>query len=631
FRLSSFDETFRPSPILASFFFIMQKCLRLRTLYSTRPYIASNPLLFSLNQRYPSHVRRQELFALKDLQARSFAFSTIPRFILHAMRIPVAGVTVGVGGLTYANYKLNAMASKSSDLLSSISDGVKSVFGTVTDGLSKFDVELQVPKFLADIFPTNSRSSLSPSSNQIDSDKPSGEKDDDEDDDDGKSLRKKSGVARDDQFMNLTKKLIEVRNILTSIDHEEGLKLPSIVVIGSQSSGKSSVLEAIVGHEFLPKGSNMVTRRPIELTLIHTPKSKEEYGEFPQLGLGKIHDFSHIQQTLRDLNLAVPESECVSNKPIELRIYSSNVPDLTLIDLPGYIQISNKNQPETLKDKIVELCEQYIREPNIILAVCAADVDLANSEALKAGRKVDPLGLRTLGVITKMDLVEPEIGAAILRNTDYPLHLGYIGVVCKPPASIKNKKNITSALIRHEDQFFRSNYVYSQRGIQVGIGTLRKKLMEVLEEGMAKSLFSIVGAVQKELEESRYQFKVQYNDRRITAESYVAETIDSIKHNFKNFAHSFGKPQVRHEVRSMLEQKVMDLCAELYWTDNNIVDLPKASIDELYWKYKLDMSSAALTKSGIGRTSTQLVVGVLMANMEKIALMEPLNNHPEIS
>ncbi|CAG8577586.1 8482_t:CDS:2, partial [Cetraspora pellucida] len=503
------------------------------------------------------------------------------------MRIPVAGVTVGVGGLTYANYKLNAMASKSSDLLSSISDGVKSAFGTVTDGLSKFDVELQVPKFLADIFSTNSRSST-PSSNQIESDKPRFIKKDDPSDPSG-----------------------------------NGLKLPSIVVIGSQSSGKSSVLEAIVGHEFLPK--------PIELTLIHTPKSKEEYGEFPQLGLGKIHDFSHIQQTLRDLNLAVPESECVSNKPIELRIYSSNVPDLTLIDLPGYIQISNKNQPGTLKDKIVELCEQYIKEPNIILAVCAADVDLANSEALKAGRKVDPLGLRTLGVITKMDLVEPEIGAAILRNTDYPLHLGYIGVVCKPPASIKNKKNITSALIRHEDQFFRSNYVYSQRGIQVGIGTLRKKLMEVLEEGMAKSLFSIVGAVQKELEESRYQFKVQYNDRRITAESYVAETIDSIKHNFKNFAHSFGKPQVRHEVRSMLEQKVMDLCAELYWTDNKIVDLPKVSIDELYWKYKLDMSSAALTKSGIGRTSTQLVVGVLMANMEKIALMEPLNNHPEIS
>ncbi|CAG8776912.1 7556_t:CDS:2, partial [Acaulospora morrowiae] len=256
------------------------------------------------------------------------------------------------------------------------------------------------------------------------------------------------------------------------------------------------------------------------------------------------------------------------------------------------------------------------------------DVDLANSEALKSARKVDPLGLRTIGVVTKMDLVEPENGAAILRNTDYPLHLGYIGVVCKPPAKRNNQKNISAALMQHEEEFFRSNYIYSQRGVQVGTGNLRRKLMEVLEESMAKSLFSIVGAVQLELEEARYQFKVQYNDRRITAESYVAETIDSIKHNFKDFSHSFGKPQVRHEVRTMLEQRVLDLCAELYWTDNKIMDLQKASADDLYWQYKLDMISAALTKSGIGRTSTQLVVDVLMANMEKLASMDPLNNHP---
>jgi dynamin-like GTPase MGM1, mitochondrial len=60
-------------------------------------------------------------------------------------------------------------------------------------------------------------------------------------------------IQHDEQFMMLTKKLIEIRSILLSIDHNETLKLPSIVVVGSQSSGKSSVLEAIVGHEFLPK------------------------------------------------------------------------------------------------------------------------------------------------------------------------------------------------------------------------------------------------------------------------------------------------------------------------------------------------------------------------------------------
>ncbi|KAI8638285.1 P-loop containing nucleoside triphosphate hydrolase protein [Parasitella parasitica] len=434
--------------------------------------------------------------------------------------------------------------------------------------------------------------------------------------------------VQDEQLMMLTKKLIEIRSILMSIDHNETLKLPSIVVIGSQSSGKSSVLEAIVGHEFLPKGSNMVTRRPIELTLIHTPHQDEEYGEFPDLGLGKIFDFKKIQKTLMDLNMAVSESECVSDKPIELRVYSPNVPDLTLIDLPGYIQISNRNQPETLKNKIEDLCEKYIRGPNIILAVCSANVDLANSPALKASRKWDPLGLRTIGVITKMDLVPPQVGAAILRNTDYPLHLGYIGVVCKAPENMADT-NMTRALVKNEESFFRSHLIFNQRDIQVGTSTLRHKLMNVLEQSMGKSLYSIVDAVQRELEEARYQFKVQYNDRRVTAESYVAETMDCLKHDFKDFANNFGKPQVRHEVRTMLEQRVLDICAEQYWCDPKIAELPKASSEDIYWLYKVDFASAALTKSGIGRSTTQLVVDVLMNNMERLANAESFSCHPE--
>ncbi|CAJ0833955.1 9450_t:CDS:2 [Entrophospora sp. SA101] len=638
---------------------IMRKTMASASTLLTTSFIKNTSgLMFSGSHNYRLIQVNHKKFALvrTDLQIRSFSVYSVPRFVFHAMRIPAAGFTLGVGGLTYANYKFNGKSNifyeqnENSEILGSLTNGVKSAIGSI-GGLTNMNVGIEIPGFVKNMFSKNPTQSKSSSNSfKADSDRPkfikkedegdsesssggNSEKDNDENDgeDSGAHKNKRGIPAQDDEFMVLTKKLIEVRNILMSIDHKEALKLPSIVVIGSQSSGKSSVLEAIVGHEFLPKGSNMVTRRPIELTLIHTSKSKEEYGEFPQLGLGKIHDFLHIQQTLRDLNLAVPESECVSNKPIELRIYSPNVPDLTLIDLPGYIQVTNKNQPETLKEKIVELCEQYIREPNIILAVCSADVDLANSEALKASRKVDSLGLRTIGVITKMDLVEPEIGASILRNTDYPLHLGYIGVVCKPLENKNNQKNITSALMQREDQFFRSNYVYSQRGIQIGTGTLRRKLMEVLEENMAKSLFSIVSAVQSELEEARYQFKVQYNDRRMTAESYVAETIDSIKHNFKDFAHSFGKPQVRNEVRAMLEQRVLDLCAELYWTDKRIVDLPKTPPDDLYWQYKLDMSSATLTKSGIGRTSTQLVVDVLMANMEKLASMEPLNHHPDTS
>ncbi|KAJ3071693.1 dynamin-like GTPase mgm1 [Podochytrium sp. JEL0797] len=429
----------------------------------------------------------------------------------------------------------------------------------------------------------------------------------------------------DQDLMVLTKKLIEVRNLLKTVNNKSNLQLPSIVVIGSQSSGKSSVLEAIVGHEFLPKGNNMVTRRPIELTLIHAGDSKEEYGEFPQLGLGKISDFRKIQKTLTDLNLAVPDSECVSSNPIELRIYSPNVPDLTLVDLPGYIQIHSRHQPPTLKQKIADLCDMYIRENNIILAVCAADVDLANSEALRASRKADPSGNRTIGVITKMDLVDPNDGVAKLKNPDFPLQLGYIGVVCKGAGSTGGPGQ---ALIRAEDNYFKKNPEYRQANTSVGTPVLRNRLMKVLEEHMGRGLYRIVDQVEKELDDARYQFKVHYNDRKISPESYVAEAMDSLKTRFKAFTKEFGKPQVREQVRTMLEERIRDISDEVYWSDPRIQQLPKLCADPA-WATRLDLTSASLTKSGIGRASVQHVIDTLLENMEQMLSTEQFKYHPE--
>lgn len=478
-------------------------------------------------------------------------------------------------------------------------------------------------------------------------------------DEDGHGSHKPANST--EELMLLTRKLIEVRNILKSVDHEsDSLTLPSIVVIGSQSSGKSSVLEAIVGHEFLPKGSNMVTRRPIELTLIHEENKSGrdhvvEYGEFPGLGTGRITDFSQIQKTLFDLNMAVPAEECVSDAPIELRIHSPHVPDLTMIDLPGYVQIASMDQPEALREKISGLCDKYIQEPNIILAVCSADVDLANSPALRASRKVDPLGLRTIGVITKMDLVAPEDGAALLNNNKYPLALGYVGVVCKSGLFTRFRSkghdsdgegNISSAVLRQEDDYFsahREHFKAPGRGRNAGVepmvgtDTLRRRLMSVLEESMGSSLHTISSAVRMELEEASYQFKVQYNDRSITAESYVAETMDALKLQFKEFASSFGKPEVRALLKQALDDKVMDILAQIYWTDSRAPELSqlgdnrKLAPEDLdrYWQHKLDASSGALTKSGIGRTSTQLVVDAIRTQVERLAQTEPFNHHPE--
>lgn len=453
-------------------------------------------------------------------------------------------------------------------------------------------------------------------------------------------------VANDDQMMILTKKMIEIRGILQRVGQSSTLTLPSIVVIGSQSSGKSSVLEAIVGHAFLPKGSNMVTRRPIELTLVNTPGSKEEYGEFPDLGLRRITDFSSIQRTLTELNLAVPDSECVSDDPIHLTVYSPNVPDLSLIDLPGYIQVVGQNQPLQLKQKIAELCDKYIQPPNVILAISAADVDLANSTALRASRRVDPRGERTIGVVTKMDLVDPRRGASILNDTQYPLRLGYVGVVSKAPITQGLFKmgptDLLSTITKQENSFFSSHPLEfgPEAGVDVGTTTLRKKLMHVLEQTMSSSLQSTSDAIRQELEEATYEFKVQYNDRPLSAESYLAESLDAFKHSFKQFSEGFGRHEMRELLKHELDQKVLDLLAARYWNKpienlaaarpdlDNIADLPKADPDSIYWRRQLDASTSALTKLGVGRLGTTVVASSIQGQIDNLVNQSSFAHHP---
>lgn len=453
-------------------------------------------------------------------------------------------------------------------------------------------------------------------------------------------------AARDDQMMMLTKKMIEIRNILQVVGQSSALVLPSIVVIGSQSSGKSSVLEAIVGHEFLPKGSNMITRRPIELTLVNTPDAQTEYGEFPALGLGKITDFGSIQQILTDLNLAVPAADCVSDDPIQLSIYSPDVPDLSLIDLPGYIQVSGLDQPPELKQKIADLCDKYIQPPNVILAISAADVDLANSTALRASRRVDPRGERTIGVVTKMDLVEPVRGASILSDRRYPLRLGYVGVVSRVPQASglfsRGDGNIMTTITRNENAFFSAHPLEfgPESELAIGTTTLRKKLMHVLEQTMAASLQGTSDAIQQELEQTTYEFKVQYNDRPLSAESYLAGSLDAFKHSFKEFAESFGRAQVREMLKEELDQRVLDLLAQRYWNKpiteltpapvepDPLSDLPKADPESLYWHRKLDASSSSLTKLGIGRLATTVVANALQSEVDQLIRSSTFSTHP---
>lgn len=432
-------------------------------------------------------------------------------------------------------------------------------------------------------------------------------------------------------MLNLTKKMIEIRNILSSIDNTNHLNLPSIVVIGSQSSGKSSVLESIVGHEFLPKGDNMVTKRPIELTLVNDDEAAAETIEFPALKM-KITDFKQAQKVLIDLNLAVPSTTYVSDDPIQVTIRSPKVPDLSLVDLPGYIQVESYDQPPELKLKIRQLCEKYLAKPNIILAISAANVDLANSTALRAAKLADPLGERTIGVITKLDLVEPELAALILNNKKYPLKMGYVGVITKIPDSNKNfltRKSLNSIESYMAQQINESKYLNEHKSAffncHVGTKVLKHRLIKILERSMIENLSPTHLMIQKEWEETNYKFKVEFNDVPLTPRMYLANNIDILKLSIKELSTNFTKRELKSVLKNELDQKILNLLAQYYWDDNQLIDIK----NDGYWDKKLDIVVGSLTKLGIGRLSTNLTTNILIQEVENLVNNTQLKNHPQ--
>ena len=277
-------------------------------------------------------------------------------------------------------------------------------------------------------------------------------------------------------------RLIPILNKLQDVTArcEVPIDLPQIVVVGSQSSGKSSVLESLVGRDFLPRGSGIVTRRPLILQLRHV--EREEWGEFGHIPDAKFTEFHDILIEINNATKDVAHGDkSISDIPIYLRISSYRVLDITLVDLPGITKVPVGDQPRNIEEMVREMIMKYIRNPNsIILAITAANSDLANSDALKLAKEVDPEGLRTLGVLTKIDLMDRGTDALdMLNNKVYPLRLGYVGVVCRSQEDINRKVQLKSHL-GFERTFFHNHSIYAAIAGRLGTEFLAKRLNSLL-------------------------------------------------------------------------------------------------------------------------------------------------------
>ncbi|KAI9594920.1 Dynamin central region-domain-containing protein [Syncephalis fuscata] len=315
----------------------------------------------------------------------------------------------------------------------------------------------------------------------------------------------------------LIKTVNKLQDAFATVGVYNPVDLPQIVVIGSQSSGKSSVLENIVGRDFLPRGTGIVTRRPLILQLINRiPKKKkegaedeksdaaadqeepEEWGEFLHQPGVKYTDFNKIRdEIVHDTEIKTGRNAGISPQPITLRVFSPNVLTLTLVDLPGITKVPVGDQPKDIEKQIRDMIFKYITKPNsIILAVTGGNTDLANSDGLKMAREVDPEGARTLGVLTKIDLMDQGTDVVdILAGRIIPLRLGYVPVINRGQKDIETSKSIKSALDK-ELAFFENHPAYRTKTQFCGTPYLARKLNSILMHHIRNTLPDIKAKIQ---------------------------------------------------------------------------------------------------------------------------------------
>ncbi|KAE8365646.1 P-loop containing nucleoside triphosphate hydrolase protein [Aspergillus caelatus] len=295
------------------------------------------------------------------------------------------------------------------------------------------------------------------------------------------------------------------------------ISLPQIIVCGDQSSGKSSVLEAISGVSF-PVKSNLCTRFPTELVLRKSPDIGVKVSIVPHHSrnhverdtLLRFHEelqsFEGLPNLIENAKAAMgifTNGKAFSNDLLRVEVSGPDRPHLTIVDLPGLIHSETKLQSAADVALVQDVVQSYMKQRrSIILAVVSAKNDFANQIVLRLAREADPSGQRTLGVITKPDTLVEGSGSelqfvSLAKNQEVSFRLGWH--VLK---NMDTERGTSDLSVRGEEEaeFFSQGIWEDLPRAHVGIDTLRQRLSKLLLGQIAAELPSLIHEIQSEID-----------------------------------------------------------------------------------------------------------------------------------
>ncbi|KAG6356877.1 hypothetical protein INS49_014752 [Diaporthe citri] len=335
------------------------------------------------------------------------------------------------------------------------------------------------------------------------------------------------------------KVLLDMIDSLRELRVGEIVQLPQIIVVGDQSSGKSSVLEAISGINF-PVNSDLCTRFATELVMRRHPETKitvsiqkamrpaaaghdgeqEESLPFHKSSLDKDALPDIISEARERMGIRTG-SKRFSKDILRVVVAGPDAPELTLVDLPGIFHSPTSEQTLEDKELVNELIEKYMQESkSIILVVVAANNQLANQSVLSRAKQHDPHNKRIVGVITKPDLVDGYANEKkyldLCRGleTAHKLSLGWHVL---RNSSEQARRDVSHDRDREEQLFFQRGVWASLPPANRGIGSLRNKLSKVLLEHIRESLPGLIREIENSLS-AREEELLQLGKPRSTLE-----------------------------------------------------------------------------------------------------------------
>jgi hypothetical protein len=301
----------------------------------------------------------------------------------------------------------------------------------------------------------------------------------------------------------------EIRELFDGAKLE--IDLPSIAVVGNQSAGKTSVLERLSGVD-LPRGEGMVTRCALVLRMVNNSRTgaPESYAIIRGGKQGEqripLSDVAMHVSRITD-ELAAPNE--ISEEAIYLTVYSPEVPDLSLVDLPGIVYTDAQGKKSPITDAIHRLYKKHIDKKGcVILCALPANADFRTQQVSAWAHEVDPEGKRTLGVITKIDKAElddKDLGSRLLGQgpNAWAFKLGNVALRNRTQAEMEagaDRASVNEAEERCFEAFPALRAMTpQQKAATLGVDALVRRLIHIQTEAIQAYLPQLELAIREKL------------------------------------------------------------------------------------------------------------------------------------